>query len=213
MCCNFWRNCRTDHPCVLARSGHGGADETETAMTLLAELSAALGAAHADRGRSCGLPPGLTITTPSNPIVARPGSTAEVAKVMQIAARHGVAVIPVSGRTGLVGGAMTDGGLMLSVERLNRIREIRANSRIAIVEAGVVLDRLHDAAEAENSYFPLWLARGSAMIGGVLSTNAGGSNVVRYGSTRGAVSGGRGGAGRWTGAEPDEPVAQGQLWL
>jgi FAD/FMN-containing dehydrogenase len=74
---------------------------------------------------------------------------------------------------------------MLSVERLNRIREIRPHTRIAIVEAGVVLDRLHEAAEAQNLYFPLWFgARGSAMIGGVLSTNAGGSNVLRYGSTR-----------------------------
>jgi FAD/FMN-containing dehydrogenase len=91
----------------------------------------------------------------------------------------------VSGLTGLVGGAYTDGGLMISVERLNRIREIRPDARIAIVEAGVVLDRLHEAAEAANLYFPLWFgARGSAMIGGVLSTNAGGSNVLRYGSTR-----------------------------
>ena len=74
---------------------------------------------------------------------------------------------------------------MLSVERLNQIREIKPDARIAIVEAGVVLDRLHDAAEAEGLYFPLWFgARGSAMIGGVLSTNAGGSNVLRYGSTR-----------------------------
>lgn len=156
-------------------------------MTLLADLTAALGASHVitgsdlERYRS-----DWTTHYTANPIAAvRPGSTAEVSEVMRIAARHGVAVVPVSGRTGLVGGAMTDGGLMLSVERLNRIREIRPNARIAIVEAGVVLDRLHEAAEAENLYFPLWFgARGSAMIGGVLSTNAGGSNVLRYGSTR-----------------------------
>lgn len=156
-------------------------------MTLLADLTAALGPSHVITG------PDLeryrhdwTTHFTANPIAAvRPGSTAEVSQVMQIAARHGVAVVPVSGRTGLVGGAMTDGGLMLSVERLNRIREIRPNARIAIVEAGVVLDRLHEAAEAVNLYFPLWFgARGSAMIGGVLSTNAGGSNVLRYGSTR-----------------------------
>ena len=156
-------------------------------MTLLADLSAALGAAHVitgtdlERYRS-----DWTTHYTSNPVAAvRPGSTAEVVQVMQIAARHGVAVVPVSGRTGLVGGAMTEGGLMLSVERLNRIREVKAGARIAVVEAGVVLDRLHDAAEAEGLYFPLWFgARGSAMIGGVLSTNAGGSNVLRYGSTR-----------------------------
>jgi FAD/FMN-containing dehydrogenase len=74
---------------------------------------------------------------------------------------------------------------MLSVERLNHIREIRKDAKIAVVEAGVILDRLHEAAEAQGLYFPLWFgARGSAMIGGVLSTNAGGSNVLRYGSTR-----------------------------
>ena len=156
-------------------------------MTLLADLTEALGAAHVitgedlERYRS-----DWTTHYTSDPIAAvRPGSTAEVALAMQIAARHGVAVVPVSGRTGLVGGAMTHGGLMLSVERLNRIREVKPSSRIAVVEAGVVIDRLHEAAEAEGLYFPLWFgARGSAMIGGVLSTNAGGSNVLRYGSTR-----------------------------
>lgn len=156
-------------------------------MTLLVDLTAALGPSHVITG------PDLeryrrdwTTHYTANPMaVVRPGSTAEVSEVMRIAAHHGVAVVPVSGRTGLVGGAMTEGGLMLSMERLNRIRDIRRDARIAIVEAGVVLDRLHEAAEAENLYFPLWFgARGSAMIGGVLSTNAGGSNVLRYGSTR-----------------------------
>jgi FAD/FMN-containing dehydrogenase len=156
-------------------------------MTLLTDLATALGPAHvltgADLARYTG---DWTTHYTSNPVaVVRPADTAEVAQVMKIAAAHGVAVVPVSGRTGLVGGAMTEGGLMLSVERLNRIREIRPHTRIAIVEAGVVLDRLHEAAEAQNLYFPLWFgARGSAMIGGVLSTNAGGSNVLRYGSTR-----------------------------
>lgn len=117
--------------------------------------------------------------------VARPGSTAEVAATVKLAAEHGTPVIPVSGNTGLTGATFTEGGLLLSTERLNRIREIRPASRIAIVESGVILSRLHDAAEAQGLYFPLWFgARGSAMIGGVLSTNAGGSNVLRYGSTR-----------------------------
>ena len=156
-------------------------------MTLLTDLTAALGTAHVITGADLQrYRTDWTTHYTSDPVAAvRPGSTAEVVQVMQIAARHGVAVVPVSGRTGLVGGAMTHGGLMLSVERLNRIREIKAGARIAVVEAGVVLDRLHEAAEAEGLYFPLWFgARGSAMIGGVLSTNAGGSNVLRYGSTR-----------------------------
>jgi D-lactate dehydrogenase (cytochrome) len=74
---------------------------------------------------------------------------------------------------------------MISLERMNRIRELRPEARLAVVEAGVVLSRLHDAADAAGLNFPLWFgARGSAMIGGVLSTNAGGSNVLRFGSTR-----------------------------
>jgi FAD/FMN-containing dehydrogenase len=117
--------------------------------------------------------------------VARPGSTADVADCLRIAARHGLPVVPISGNTGLVGGTMTRGGLMLSLERLNRIRAVKREARLVVAEAGVVLSRLHEAAEAEGLYFPLWFgARGSAMLGGVLSTNAGGSNVLRYGSTR-----------------------------
>lgn len=156
-------------------------------MHILDDLTAALGAAHvltgADLDRFRDEP---TKHYHSDPIAAlRPANTAEVAACLQIAARHGVPVFPASGRTGLTGGLMTTAGLILSVERLNRIREIRPEARIAIVEAGVILDSLHRAAEAENLYFPLWFgARGSAMIGGVLSTNAGGSNVLRYGSTR-----------------------------
>jgi FAD/FMN-containing dehydrogenase len=154
---------------------------------LIADLTGALGANHVLTGDDLAkYRHEWTQHYPSNPCaVARPADTAQVSETLRIAARHGVPVVPVSGLTGLVGGAYTDGGLMISVERLNRIREIRPDARIAIVEAGVVLDRLHEAAEAAELYFPLWFgARGSAMIGGVLSTNAGGSNVLRYGSTR-----------------------------
>lgn len=156
-------------------------------MTLLNDLTTLLGPQHVltgdDTARYGEEWSGHFHPTPA--IVVRPGSTLEVSQTLVIAARHNTPVVPVSGRTGLVGGAMTTGGLMLSVERLNKIREIRPSTRIAIVEAGVILQRPHEAAEAENLYFPLWFgARGSAMIGGVLSTNAGGSNVLRYGSTR-----------------------------
>ena len=155
--------------------------------SLIADLIAALGAAHVltgpDTARYRDEP---TTHYPSNPgVVVRPGSTDEVAEVLRIAARHKAAVIPSAGRSGITGAIQTNGGVLLSVERMNRIREIRPDAKIAIVEAGVVLASLHDAAEAQGLYFPLWFgARGSAMIGGVLSTNAGGSNVLRYGSTR-----------------------------
>ena len=156
-------------------------------MTLLNDLTALLGPAQVLTGTDIAryAADWTTHYTSAPAVVVRPGSTAEVAGVLRIAARHGEPVVPVAGRTGLTGGAMTRGGIMLSVERLNRIREVRPATSIAVVEAGVVLQRLHEAAEAQGLYFPLWFgARGSAMIGGVLSTNAGGSNVLRYGSTR-----------------------------
>ena len=122
--------------------------------------------------------------------VARPASTAEVAACVKIAARHDIPIVPISGNTGLVGGTMTTGGLMLTLDRMNRIRQVKRDAKLVIAEAGVILTRLHEAAETEGLYFPLWFgARGSAMLGGVLSTNAGGSNVLRYGSTRGLCLG------------------------
>lgn len=159
---------------------------------LTADLAAAIGSAHVLTG------PDMTRYSrdwmgryEGQPVaVARPGSTAEVAACVRIAAQHGLPVIPISGNTGLVGGTMTRGGLMLSLERLNRIRGVKRDAKLVIAEAGVILTRLHDAAEAQGLYFPLWFgARGSAMLGGVLSTNAGGSNVLRYGSTRGLCLG------------------------
>lgn len=156
-------------------------------MTLIAELTDALGSAHVLLGQDrAAYQADWTTHYTADPLaVVRPGSTDEVAQVLRIASRHAVPVVPAAGRTGLTGGVMTRGGLILSVERLNRIRDIRPEARIAIVESGVVLTRLHEAAAALGLYFPLWFgARGSAMIGGALSTNAGGSNVLRYGSAR-----------------------------
>jgi FAD/FMN-containing dehydrogenase len=153
----------------------------------LPDLVAALGPAHvltgADMAPFCGDWTGKYTSHPS--AVVRPGSTAEVVAVMRIARTHGLAVIPAGGRTGLVGGLMTHGGLMVSLDRMARIRALRPAARVVVAEAGTVLTTLHQAAEAQELYFPLWFgARGSATLGGVLSTNAGGSNVVRYGSTR-----------------------------
>jgi len=122
--------------------------------------------------------------------VVRPGTTSEVSQIVKLANETGTPVVPVSGNTGLAGGAQAEGAIMLSVDRMNAIREIRPAARIAIVEAGVILSAVHDATEAEGLIFPLTFgAKGSAMIGGVLSTNAGGSNVLRYGNTRDLVLG------------------------
>ena len=117
--------------------------------------------------------------------VVRPADTNQVSDVMRLASETKTPVVPISGNTGLVGGTHTDGGILLSLERLNTIREIRPEARIAIVEAGVIIANLHDAVDEHGLIFPLLFgARGSAMIGGALSTNAGGSNVLRYGNTR-----------------------------
>lgn len=122
--------------------------------------------------------------------VTRPANTAEVAAQVKWAAANGVAVVPAGGNTGLNGGTKAQDALMISTERLNRIRDIRPEARVAIVEAGVVLADLHSAADAHGLAFPLTFgARGLAQLGGCLSTNAGGSNVVRYGNTRALVLG------------------------
>jgi FAD/FMN-containing dehydrogenase len=156
-------------------------------MALIDDLQAVVGAANvltgADMARHARDWMGKYQGAPL--AVVRPGSTEEVSAIVKVAAAHGVAVVPISGNTGLVGGTMTTGGVMVSLERMNRIRAVKRDARLVVAEAGVILTRLHDAAEAEGLYFPLWFgARGSAMLGGVLSTNAGGSNVLRYGSTR-----------------------------
>jgi len=122
--------------------------------------------------------------------VVRPRNTAEVSEVLRLCHAAGQPVVPVSGNTGLSGGTSGAGAVMLSMGRMNRIREVRAEARLAVVEAGVILSSLHDAAEAQGLMFPLTFgARGSAMVGGFLGTNAGGSNVLRYGNTRDLVLG------------------------
>lgn len=117
--------------------------------------------------------------------VARPADTAQVAALVSAASGAGIAVVPAGGRTGLTGATLAGDALVISLDRMNRIREIRPEGRVAVVEAGVVLASLHEAAAAHDLMFPLTFgARGSAMVGGFLSTNAGGSNVLRYGNTR-----------------------------
>ncbi len=122
--------------------------------------------------------------------VARPENTEQVSQVMRLAYETGTPVVPVSGNTGLAGGTYGEGAIMLSLERMNAVRDIRPDTKTAIVEAGVILSQLHDAADAYDMIFPVTFgARGSARIGGILSTNAGGSNVLRYGNTRDLVLG------------------------
>ena len=117
--------------------------------------------------------------------VLRPGSAQEVASVLRLASEARVPVVPLGGNTGLTGAGQGDGALVVSLERMAAIREIREAERVALVEAGVVVQALQDAAEERGLAFPLSFgARGTARIGGVLSTNAGGANALRHGSAR-----------------------------
>lgn len=161
-------------------------------MALLQDFAAIVGAEYAltgeDTARWAKDWTGKYCAQPG--VVLRPASTHQVSQVMALANAQRQSITPVSGHTGLVGGTYAPGGVMLSLDRMNTIHDINTSARTATVDAGVILSTLHDAADAENLIFPLTFgARGSAMIGGVMSTNAGGSNVLRYGNTRDLVLG------------------------
>jgi len=164
--------------------------------TLEARLAAAVGAAHvltagADvepylvdwRGRYHG----------RARAVVRPGSTAEVAAVVAACAEAGVPIVPQGGNTGQCGGATPDGAgsaIVLSLTRMNRVRAVDRENATLTVEAGVTLVGVQQAAAEAGMLFPLSLAaEGSCTIGGNLSTNAGGTAVLRYGNTRELVLG------------------------
>ena len=117
--------------------------------------------------------------------VVRPITTIEVQSIARACSAAGVAMVPVGGNTGLTGATKAQDAVMISLDRMNAIREIKPNAQVAIVESGAILDSIHQAVDTHDLVFPLLFgARGSAMIGGNLSTNAGGSNVLRYGNTR-----------------------------
>ncbi|HEY5048172.1 MAG TPA: FAD-binding oxidoreductase [Rhizomicrobium sp.] len=125
------------------------------------------------------------------PLLLKPATTARISSILRICNETRTPVVPQGGNTGLVGGQIPlDGEILLSLERLNNIRDIDTAGMSATVEAGVVLARLQQAADAAGAFFPLSLAsEGSCTIGGNLSTNAGGVNVLRYGSARHLVLG------------------------
>ncbi|HEX4158882.1 MAG TPA: FAD-binding oxidoreductase [Rhizomicrobium sp.] len=122
--------------------------------------------------------------------VLRPASTADVSRILHICDANRQPVIPWGGKTGLVEGANAEGAFALSLERMNRIEAIDPAGGTMTVEAGCILQNVAEAAEVEGLFFPLDLgARGSATIGGNISTNAGGNRVIRYGMTREMVLG------------------------
>ncbi len=120
--------------------------------------------------------------------VVLPSSTRQVAEVVQACARAGVSIVPQGGNTGMVGGGVPDasgGQVVVSTRRLNRLRAVDTANLTMTVEAGCILQAVQDHAQAHGLLFPLSLAaEGSCTIGGNLATNAGGTQVLRYGNAR-----------------------------
>jgi FAD/FMN-containing dehydrogenase len=157
---------------------------------LIAELRAALGAAHVLTGGDLAAYEldwrkrwrGTALA------VVRPGSTAEVQAVVRACAAHGVSIVPQGGNTGLVGGGVPDASgtqVLLSTQRLNRVRGLDAANLTLTAEAGCVLQALQHTAHEASLLLPLSLAaEGSCTIGGNLATNAGGTQVLRWGNAR-----------------------------
>ena len=131
-------------------------------------------------------------------LLAKPRNTREVATLVRLANEARVAIVPYGGGTGLVGGQVLPEGavpLVISLERMNKIRAVYPQENVLVTEAGAILAEVQRAAQEHNRLFPLSLAaEGTARIGGNLATNAGGVNVLRYGNARDLCLGAGGGS-------------------
>ena len=126
----------------------------------------------------------------ATPLLLLPADTAEVAAIVGVCAETGTPLSIQGGNTGLVGGQIPQGELLLSTERLRAIRDVDPLDDVLVAEAGATLAQVHAAAEQVRRRFPIGLAsEGSATVGGIVSTNAGGTQVLRYGMTRNLVLG------------------------
>jgi len=158
---------------------------------LLDRFAEIVGEAHAVRG-DADMAPYLReprgLWNGHSPLVLRPGSVEEVSRILRLATVTRTPIVPQGGNTGLVGGQVPRAAgseVVVSLSRLNRVREIDTQSNTVTVEAGVVLEALHRAVDAADRLYPLSLAsQGSCQIGGNVSSNAGGTAVLAYGNTR-----------------------------
>jgi FAD/FMN-containing dehydrogenase len=158
---------------------------------LLNQFAAIVGKKHAIRD-AAGMAGYMTewreIWTGKSPLVMRPGSAKEVSSILKLASETGTAIVPQSGNTGLVGGQIpfeSGDELLLSLDRMTKILNVDAADSTMTVQAGATLKSVQDAADDAGRLFPLSLAsEGSCRIGGNLSTNAGGLNVLAYGNAR-----------------------------
>ena len=162
-----------------------------TGKKLIARLGKIVGDKHvlqseADMARFLDEPRKKFFGTPL--AIIRPGSVDEVSRIARIANETGTGLVPQGGNTGLVGGQIPDGSasqIILSLERMNKVRNVSTTQNSMIVEAGATLQAVQQAAQKAGRFFPLSLAsQGSCTIGGNLASNAGGVNVVAYGNAR-----------------------------
>ncbi|HEY6629967.1 MAG TPA: FAD-binding oxidoreductase [Rhizobiaceae bacterium] len=164
---------------------------TSIDATLLDRFAAIVGDAHALRAEA-DIAPYLRelrgLWRGQTPLVLKPGSVEEVSRILKLATETKTPIVPQGGNTGLVGGQVPHAAgneIVVSLSRLNRVREIDTLSNTVTAEAGVVLEALHRTVDAVDRMFPLSLAsQGSCQIGGNLSSNAGGTAVLAYGNTR-----------------------------
>ena len=126
----------------------------------------------------------------SDVVVVKPASTEEISKIMKLANREKTPVYPRGGGTGLVGGAVpTQDGIVLSLERLDRVEEVDKDNLMVVVQAGVTLGDLLKAVEDEDLLFPPHPGDEGAQVGGMVACNAGGTRAVKYGVVRNYVKG------------------------
>jgi FAD/FMN-containing dehydrogenase len=131
--------------------------------------------------------------TGASPALLSPANTREVAAIVKLAAKHRISLVPQGGNSGMVAGATPDGSgeqLILSLRRMNHMTEIHPQDGMISCDAGVILQNVHEAAAKHGRRFPLTLGgKGSATVGGLISTNAGGTQVLRHGTMRMLVAG------------------------
>lgn len=176
-------------------------------LTFLTELKTILGESHVLTSESDTMPY-LTDWrkryTGKALAVVLPANTQEVAEIVKACAKENIAIVPQGGHTGFCGGATPDNSgkqVVLNLKRMNQVRDIDASNQTISLEAGCILQSVQERAASEGFLFPLSLgAEGSCMIGGNLATNAGGTNVLRYGNTRDLCLG------------LEVVTAQGQIW-
>ena len=129
-------------------------------------------------------------TSSQNCLIVQPNSVEKIQKIVRFCRKHHISIVPQGGNTGLVGGSVADGGIVLNLSQLNKIRNINLADNTITVDAGCILQTIQAAARDNNRFFPLSLAsEGSCQIGGNIACNAGGLNVLRYGTMRDLVMG------------------------